>query len=249
MSKRLFFLFKKYKQFEDDIWGNLYMRRISYNLQELFGAYIEERAIKAGVGRPKAPYRFFFDLFPEKPKRVPPRYSIRGQFIMDRLKLKRYYGNITERQLNIISMSSVNSKCAKNRNELFLLELESRLDSLVFRLQVVPTIFAARQFVMHGNCCVNGIVVTLPSFRMKRGDVFTLVNRFLLGDIISRSLDAERSGEKIGTYQKLIRAPSYLKISYKYLFVYFEKRPSRIEIEYPFVCKNKPGLNMFYLSH
>lgn len=195
------------------------------------------------VNRPKS--FFFFDVAPEKPKRERPNYTERGRFIMDRLKFKRYYGNITERQLKVISKSSVQRKFTKYQNELFLLELESRLDSLVFRLQIVPTIFSAKQFVMHGNCCVNGIIVTLPSFRLKRGDIFTLSQRFLWGDIISRSLKNEKLGTKKGTYQKFRKPPNYLKISYKYLFLYFERRPSKVEVNYPFDCQNKVGLNMY----
>lgn len=243
MSKRLFFLFKKYKQFEDDVWGNLYMREISTKLQELLQAYMDERKRYK-----RAKSFFFFDVAPEKPKRERPSYSERGAFIMERLKFKRYYGNITERQLQIISRASVQRKFTKYQNELFLLELESRLDSLVFRLQIVPTIFAARQFVMHGNCCVNGKIETIPSFRLKRGDVFTLVQRFLWGDVISRALVNEREKKAIGAYQRFRRPPNYLKISYKYLFLYFEKRPSRVEVFYPFVCKNKGGLNMYYMN-
>jgi small subunit ribosomal protein S4 len=243
LSKRLFFLFKKYKQFEDDVWGNLYMRGISTKLQELLQAYISERK---GFRRSR-PF-FFFDVSPEKPKRERPNYSERGAFIMDRLKFKRYYGNITERQLKIISRASIQRKFTKYQNALFLLELESRLDSLVFRLQLVPTIFAARQFVMHGNCCVNGSVVTIPSFRLKRGDIFTLAQRFLWGDILFRALANEREKRLTGTYQMFRRNPNYLKISYKYLFLYFEKRPSRVEVYYPFVCKNKGGLNMYYMN-
>lgn len=221
------------------------MRGISFKLQELLEAYTSEQS-EGSILRTKP--QFFFDVAPEKPKRERPSYSDRGAFIMDRLKLKRYYGNISERQLQIISRASIQRKFTKYQNQLFLLELESRLDSLVFRLQIVPTIFAARQFVMHGNCCVNGDIVTLPSFRLKRGDVFTLAQRFLWGDIIKRSIDAESARKRVGTYQKFRKNPNYLKVSYKYLFLYFEKRPSRVEVYYPFMCENMEGLNMYYMN-
>jgi small subunit ribosomal protein S4 len=49
--------------------------------------------------------------------------------------------------------------------------LERRLDSVVYRAKFVPTVFAARQFVNHGHVNVNGRRVTIPSYRVKAGDV------------------------------------------------------------------------------
>jgi small subunit ribosomal protein S4 len=240
MSKRLFFLFKKYKQFEDDVWGTLYLREISRKLQELLVAYVSDRK------KPRRSF-FFFDILPSKPKRKRPMYTPRGAFIMERLKFKHYYGNITERQFKMISKAVIHRKFSRYQNLQFLLELESRLDSLAFRLRLVPTIFAAKQFVMHGNCCINGEIVTLPSFRLKKNDIFTLAQRFLWGDILFRSLNGETLKKRIGTFQRFYKYPDYLKISYKYLFLYFEKRPSRVDVNYPFICKHRDGLNMFYI--
>jgi len=49
--------------------------------------------------------------------------------------------------------------------------LERRLDAVVYRAKFVPTVFAARQFVNHGHVKVNGRRVTIPSYRVKVGDV------------------------------------------------------------------------------
>lgn len=242
MSKRGFLMFKRYRQFEDDVWGNLYLRQISNKLSELFIDYLTER----GKIRRRNKTFFFFDVTPIKPTRRRRFYTPRGSFIMERLKFKRYYGNITEKQFKMISRASNEKKFTKYQNLLFLLELESRLDSLVFRLRIVPTIFAAKQYVMHGNCSVNGEIITLPSYRLKRGDIFTLVQRFLWGDIMMRSLISESMQKPVGTYQRFYKYPNYLKISYKYLFLYFDKRPHHVDVFYPFICKHKEGLNMFY---
>jgi small subunit ribosomal protein S4 len=48
--------------------------------------------------------------------------------------------------------------------------LESRLDSVVFRLGFAPTIKAARQLVGHGHIVVNGRRLDRPSARVQAGD-------------------------------------------------------------------------------
>ena len=49
--------------------------------------------------------------------------------------------------------------------------LERRLDAVIYRAKFVPTVFAARQFINHGHIRVNGKRVTIPSYRVKVGDV------------------------------------------------------------------------------
>ena len=49
--------------------------------------------------------------------------------------------------------------------------LESRLDSLAFRLGFAPSRSIARQLVNHGHITVNGRKVTISSYRVKAHDV------------------------------------------------------------------------------
>src|SRR5262249_29291679 len=48
--------------------------------------------------------------------------------------------------------------------------LERRLDNVVFRLGLAPTVPAARQLVGHGHVMVNGHRVTAPRFEVSTGD-------------------------------------------------------------------------------
>ncbi len=49
--------------------------------------------------------------------------------------------------------------------------LDSRLDSVVYRLGIAPTRSAARQLVSHRHITVNGEVLNIPSYSVKVGDV------------------------------------------------------------------------------
>ena len=49
--------------------------------------------------------------------------------------------------------------------------LEMRADSAAYRAGLLPTRRAARQAVSHGHITVNGKRTTVPSYRVKKGDV------------------------------------------------------------------------------
>lgn len=52
--------------------------------------------------------------------------------------------------------------------------LEARLDSIVFRAGFAITRPQARQLVSHGHITVNGRKVTIPSFRVREGDLVAI---------------------------------------------------------------------------
>jgi small subunit ribosomal protein S4 len=52
--------------------------------------------------------------------------------------------------------------------------LERRLDAAIYRAKFVPTVFAARQFVNHGQIRVNGRRVNIASYQVKVGDVIEI---------------------------------------------------------------------------
>lgn len=58
--------------------------------------------------------------------------------------------------------------------ELMLQMLERRLDNVVYRAGLAATRAQARQFVNHGHFEVNGKRVTIPSYRVRIGDVVSL---------------------------------------------------------------------------
>lgn len=90
-------------------------------------------------------------------------------------KLKKYYGNIGEKQFKNLFLQAKKDKTSTA--EKFVGLLESRLDSIVYRANFVPTVFAARQFVNHKHVLVNGKIINIPSYRVKPGDVVEVRDR------------------------------------------------------------------------
>jgi small subunit ribosomal protein S4 len=75
-----------------------------------------------------------------------------------------------------------------NTGENLLQLLEARLDNTVFRLGISPTRRGARQLVSHKHILVNGVVVNIPSFLLKPGDVVAVREKSKSLEAITESL-------------------------------------------------------------
>ena len=71
-------------------------------------------------------------------------------------------------------VSEALSAHGKNNAELLYGILERRLDNAVFRLGFTHTRGLARQIVSHGHVMVNGRKVTIPSYRLVKGDKISI---------------------------------------------------------------------------
>jgi small subunit ribosomal protein S4 len=103
--------------------------------------------------------------------RVRRKKSLFRQRLEEKQKVRFNYG-VTEGQMRRY-MAAANALGGVTGHN-FLALLERRLDNVVFRLGLAPTIPAARQLVSHGNVRVDGERVDRPSFRVKPGMTVTL---------------------------------------------------------------------------
>jgi small subunit ribosomal protein S4 len=67
--------------------------------------------------------------------------------------------------------------------------LEMRLDNVVFRLGMAPTIAAARQIVGHKHITVNNSCVSIPSYQCQPGDVLSVKDSAASKQLVSRNLE------------------------------------------------------------
>jgi len=85
--------------------------------------------------------------------------------------LKRMYG-VRERQFRRYVREA---QASRDRTGDRIVEaLERRLDNVIYRLGFATTRAQARQFVSHGHVFVDGRRVTIPSYRVKPGQVVGL---------------------------------------------------------------------------
>ncbi len=52
--------------------------------------------------------------------------------------------------------------------------LERRLDTVAYRLGFAPSRSVARQLINHGHLCINERKVTIPSYRVRVGDILSI---------------------------------------------------------------------------
>lgn len=95
-----------------------------------------------------------------------------GQQLIEKQKI-RYTYNVSERQFANYVKEAISTK-GGNAGELLQHFLEIRLDNVVYRMGLAPSRQASRQMVSHGHFLVNGKRVTVPSYRLKVGDVISV---------------------------------------------------------------------------
>jgi small subunit ribosomal protein S4 len=95
-------------------------------------------------------------------------YALR---LIEKQKLRNHYG-LSERQLQRYVQDAFRRKGNSGTN--LLVDLERRLDNVVFRAGYAPTIPAARQMTRHGHFTVNGRRVDIPSYQLSTNDVVAL---------------------------------------------------------------------------
>nr|BBB22094.1 ribosomal protein S4 [Fissidens protonematicola]BBB22095.1 ribosomal protein S4 [Fissidens protonematicola]BDZ75764.1 ribosomal protein S4 [Fissidens protonematicola] len=111
------------------------------------------------------------------------QYRIR---LEEKQKLRFYYG-ITERQL--LNYVRIARKAKGSTGQVLLQLLEMRLDNIIFRLGMAPTIPGARQLVNHKHIFVNDSIVNIPSYRCKPQDFITIKDRQKSQDMIIKNVN------------------------------------------------------------
>ncbi|MEN9647434.1 MAG: ribosomal protein small subunit ribosomal protein [Candidatus Parcubacteria bacterium] len=101
---------------------------------------------------------------------------------------------ITERRLSNYAEEVLEKRLAKPEEKFFEL-LETRLDSVILRAGFAPTRFMAKQLASHGHFTVNGTKVTVPSLRIKKGDVVAVregsKNKPMFANLVETNKDAK----------------------------------------------------------
>lgn len=148
-------------------------------------------------------------------------------------KLKKYYGNIGEKQFRNIYKEAVRMK--GDSNDILIELLERRLDAVVYRMKFAATVFAARQIVSHGHVLVNGKKVNIPSYRVSDNDVISLVHSMVENKVV---LEAVSSQER--------EVPEYLEADHKKMEGKFLRAPKLIDVPYPVMIE--PNLVIEFYS-
>jgi len=114
--------------------------------------------------------------------------------LLEKQKLRFNYG-ITEKQLYTYYNTAKKSKYLTGT---ILLELlESRLDTVVFRLGYTQTISSARQLINHKHVLINNKIISIPSFICKPNDIISISVNKKLKELITNSVLAKQLRQEL----------------------------------------------------
>ena len=94
--------------------------------------------------------------------------------LREKQKAKYTYG-VLEKQFRKTFEEAARLKGVTGENLMRL--LEARLDNTIYRMGIAPSRPAARQLVSHKHVTVNGIIVNVPSYTLKPGDIVSIKDK------------------------------------------------------------------------
>ncbi len=115
--------------------------------------------------------------------RKPTEYAIQ---LREKQKAKFIY-NVMEKQFRKLYAEATRKDGVTGLN--LIQYLERRLDNVVYRLGFAKTRRQARQVVSHGHVAVNGRKVNIASYRVKVGDVITVIENSKNVEIIKTAVE------------------------------------------------------------
>ena len=133
------------------------------------------------------------------PKSQTSKLSEYGKQLLEKQKARDMYG-LSEQQFQRLYREA--TQVTGQTGEAFKQLLERRLDNTVFRAGFAMTRMQARQFVGHGLFTVDGVRVTIPSIRVKAGQVIA---------VRTQSKSSPMFAQVLGAHQKY-SAPSWLTV-------------------------------------
>ena len=195
--------------------------------------YKIDRRLRVNLwGRPKSPFNsreYGPGLHGQRRK----KQSDYGLQLQAKQKLKGYYGNISERQFRRYYIEANLRKGDTSENLIAL--LERRLDAVVYRMKLVPTVFASRQFINHGHILVNSKRINIPSYKVKDGDVI---------EVKEKSRDLPLVLEAAGSPERDV--PDYVEVDHGKMRGTFLRQPGLADVPYPALME--PNLVIEYYS-
>jgi len=195
--------------------------------------YKIDRRLRVNLwGRPKSPFnsREYGPGLHGQRRRKQSDYGLQLQA---KQKLKGYYGNISERQFRRYYIEADLRKGDTSENLIAL--LERRLDAVVYRMKLVPTVFASRQFINHGHILVNNKRVNIPSYKVKDGDII---------EVKEKSRDLPLVLEAAGSPERDV--PDYVEVDHGKMRGTFLRQPGLADVPYPALME--PNLVIEYYS-
>ncbi|HUU71621.1 MAG TPA: 30S ribosomal protein S4 [Burkholderiales bacterium] len=145
------------------------------------------------------------------------RISDFGRQLREKQKIRRIYG-VLEKQFRNGYKEAARKKGVTG--ETLLQDLESRLDSVVYRMGFGVSRTESRQILRHNGILVNGKRVNIPSYKVRAGDVVEVAEKSKAQLRIKAAVEAAESRGY----------PEWIEVDIKALKGTFKALPQRSEL-------------------
>lgn len=184
-----------------------------------------------------------FRMVPREQK-FPSLFRRHNVIFKKKQQLKNFYGKLNEKKLKKIVLKTKNNTRSINNISYYDL-IERRLDMVLYRAKILPTIFACNQLLNHKKILINNYIgINSVCFPIKSGDFLSLkatywkyIYKFLIRKINKRSIGhvilsnkpiripRNRSKNKTRIRKMFYKNYKYfsLYLEYKKRFIYYLK--------------------------
>lgn len=218
MPKLIKYQFKLYKRFELDVWGLL-------NSNPVFGHPVVrffQDSYRYRAERAKQRFRqFIYRIDIINPDKSHKRKK--WKFVSMQL-VKLFYKGVNQRKIYKFSKFSSSSLGLWVDN--FLLLIESRVSTLLYRANWVPNILFLNQFLSHKSVILNSKSPTTVNFIVKPFQVVKLIPE------IKSKLDLNLKSRLVNN-MVYFNTPRYLFVDYKLMFLCIFRNPTLKDISFP----------------
>jgi small subunit ribosomal protein S4 len=147
-----------------------------------------------------------------------PKVSEFGRQLREKQKMRRIYGVLEKQFENYFTKASARKG---QTGPALLALLESRLDNVIYRLNLATSRAQARQLVRHRHFVLNGKRVNIPSMQVRPGDEISIVETSAKTTLFASLLE----------YAKGRRVPGWLEFDEQNLKAKVVQMPTRADID------------------
>jgi small subunit ribosomal protein S4 len=156
-------------------------------------------------------------------KRKPKKQTEYGSILQAKQRLKTFYGCPNNKQFTNFFIKANRYKGNQTIN--FIKLMERRLDIVLFRSKVSPSLQEIRQFIQHGHFLLNGSVVKTSSIILNKNDIISVnsnsidfiknkVNFYFSSLINNNKLQKNLKLNQVIETNPLLFTPNYIEFNY-----------------------------------
>lgn len=167
---------------------------------------------------------FFYSVHIAAPRKKNKKWSLFGSKNIYYKKVSLFFGFKKASQFLKLYKSAI-SVWGKNEADFFLV-LEGRLETFLLRLNLFPSIYFIKRFVLSGNVFVNNRAVTYPSHFLGLNQIVSINKKYF--KLLYYYLKSSLKRRKV-----LLNHPLFIEVDYKLLVAMLVRNPNLSSLTMP----------------